>query len=70
MFTPTLQLICIYIYKQENALFFMAKQYHVLSVLGLFERIMMGMDTVDLMSWAIPETVSWLIHLEKPLLRV
>lgn len=36
----------------------MAKRYHVLSVLGLFERIMTGMDTVDLMSWVVPGRVS------------
>lgn len=36
----------------------MAKRYGVLSVLELFERIMMGMDTVDLMNWVVPERVS------------
>ena len=51
----------------------MAKRYRVLSVLGLFERIMAGMDTVDLMSWVYLEeclVADWLIHLEKPLLSV
>lgn len=38
--------------------FFMAKRYRVLSVLGLLERIMTGMNTAGLMSWVVQGRVS------------